>query len=93
MAQNSLFAPVAPPMPLHGNGEVHIGTSGYIFADWRGEFYPEKLPQNKWLEYYSNFFSAVPSEYMYITIPLYAPLIVLPRRSVLRMSSLFLFEI
>ena len=59
MAQNSLFAPVAPPMPLHGNGEVHIGTSGYIFADWRGEFYPEKLPQNKWLEYYSNFFSAV----------------------------------
>jgi len=59
MSQHSLFATEAPSEPIICTGEVHIGTSGYMFPNWRGEFYPDKLPQDKWLKYYSKFFSAV----------------------------------
>jgi uncharacterized protein YecE (DUF72 family) len=33
-----------------------IGTSGWHYDDWRGRFYPEKLPKEKWLEFYSRHF-------------------------------------
>lgn len=33
-----------------------IGTSGWHYDDWRGIFYPEKLPKAKWLEFYSGHF-------------------------------------
>jgi len=32
---------------------VLIGTSGWQYRDWRGRFYPERLPQRAWLEYYA----------------------------------------
>jgi uncharacterized protein YecE (DUF72 family) len=38
---------------------VSIGTSGYVYKDWKGIFYPETLPQKKWLTYYSQHFSTV----------------------------------
>lgn len=31
--------------------EIRIGTSGWQYADWRGSFYPEDLPQKRELEY------------------------------------------
>lgn len=34
----------------------HIGTSGWHYDDWRGRFYPEKLPKAKWLEFYARHF-------------------------------------
>jgi uncharacterized protein YecE (DUF72 family) len=30
------------------------GTSGYSFKEWRGHFYPEKLPANAMLSYYAE---------------------------------------
>jgi uncharacterized protein YecE (DUF72 family) len=36
-----------------------VGTSGYSFPEWRGSFYPEKLPQNQMLKYYAERFSTV----------------------------------
>ena len=37
-----------------------IGTSGYNYSHWRsGVFYPPKLPQSKWLEYYASIFNSV----------------------------------
>jgi uncharacterized protein YecE (DUF72 family) len=33
--------------------DIEIGTSGWKFDDWAGNFYPLRVPQNKWLEYYS----------------------------------------
>lgn len=36
-----------------------IGTSGWNYDDWRGRFYPKNLPQKKWLEFYSQYFSTV----------------------------------
>jgi uncharacterized protein YecE (DUF72 family) len=36
-----------------------IGTSGWHYDDWRGRFYPEKLPKAKWLEFYSGHFKTL----------------------------------
>ena len=33
--------------------DIDIGTSGWKFDDWAGSFYPLRVPQNKWLEYYA----------------------------------------
>jgi uncharacterized protein YecE (DUF72 family) len=33
-----------------------IGTSGWHYDDWRGRFYPEKLPRAKWLDFYAQHF-------------------------------------
>lgn len=39
--------------------KVLVGTSGWMYDDWKGIFYPENLPQNKWLEFYSQNFETV----------------------------------
>ncbi len=38
---------------------IRIGTSGWVYAGWRGRFYPKGLPQRKWLEYYAGIFDTV----------------------------------
>ncbi|WP_439030959.1 DUF72 domain-containing protein [Gordonia terrae] len=35
---------------------LFIGTSGWQYKDWRGAFYPEKLPQRLWLNHYAEHF-------------------------------------
>ena len=37
----------------------HIGCSGFHYKDWRGKFYPEKLAQKNWFDYYTRFFDTV----------------------------------
>lgn len=39
--------------------EYHIGCSGFHYKDWKGKFYPEDVPQKKWLEYYAEHFDSV----------------------------------
>jgi uncharacterized protein YecE (DUF72 family) len=39
--------------------EIFIGCSGFYYKDWKSRFYPEKLPQNQWLQYYSTHFNTV----------------------------------
>ena len=34
--------------------ELYCGTSGFSFKEWKGPFYPEKLPANKMLEFYAG---------------------------------------
>ena len=36
-----------------------VGTSGYSYKEWKGTFYPEKLPQQEMLSYYAQRFSTV----------------------------------
>jgi uncharacterized protein YecE (DUF72 family) len=38
---------------------IFIGTSGWTYRDWRGRFYPAKLPQRHWLAYYAERFPSV----------------------------------
>lgn len=40
-------------------GRVSIGTSGWQYFHWRGNFYPPDLPQKDWLKFYSGFFNTV----------------------------------
>ena len=39
--------------------KFHVGTSGYNYPEWRGTFYPDKLPASKMLAYYVERFSTV----------------------------------
>jgi len=39
--------------------EIHAGTSGYSYKEWKGNFYPEDLPASKMLAFYSSKFSTV----------------------------------
>jgi uncharacterized protein YecE (DUF72 family) len=36
-----------------------VGTSGYSYKEWKGTFYPEKLPQDEMLSYYARQFPTV----------------------------------
>jgi uncharacterized protein YecE (DUF72 family) len=36
-----------------------IGCSGFYYKGWKGEFYPEGLPQRKWFEFYCESFNTV----------------------------------
>ena len=40
-------------------GHVLIGTSGYVYRDWRGRFYPPTLPAPAWLPFYARHFPTV----------------------------------
>lgn len=37
----------------------HIGCSGFYYREWKGLFYPEKLPQKRWFEFYSQHFNTI----------------------------------
>jgi len=36
-----------------------VGTSGYAFKEWKGPFYPEKLPDSEMLPFYASRFPTV----------------------------------
>lgn len=38
---------------------VRIGLSGWQYDAWRGDFYPERLPKRRWLEYVGERFPTV----------------------------------
>ena len=38
---------------------LHVGTSGYSYAEWKGTFYPEGMPAAKMLAFYAEQFGTV----------------------------------
>jgi len=48
---------------------VWIGTSGWQYRDWRGRFYPQRLPQRLWLEHYAEHFATVESNAAFYRLP------------------------
>ncbi|MFD5225599.1 DUF72 domain-containing protein [Microbacterium sp. NPDC058342] len=42
-----------------GSGRVRVGTSGWRYASWRGDFYPTGLPQRRELEHMGALLSTV----------------------------------
>ncbi|HYB34260.1 MAG TPA: DUF72 domain-containing protein [Steroidobacteraceae bacterium] len=46
-----------------------IGTSGYNYPEWKGSFYPEKMPAAKMLPFYAQAFSTVEINYTFYRIP------------------------
>jgi uncharacterized protein YecE (DUF72 family) len=47
----------------------YIGTSGFSYSGWRGVFYPEKLPQARWLEHYAQQFPTVEINNSFYRLP------------------------
>lgn len=39
--------------------KIHVGTSGYGYKEWKGKFYPEKIPPAEMLRFYSGRLGAV----------------------------------
>jgi uncharacterized protein YecE (DUF72 family) len=39
--------------------KIYIGTSGYAYREWKGNFYPEKIPSKEMLRFYSERLNAV----------------------------------
>lgn len=48
---------------------IMIGTSGYSYDDWKGNFYPDKCRQTDFLEYYSRHFEVLELNFSYYRIP------------------------
>ena len=48
---------------------VHVGCSGWVYKDWRGELYPEDLPQRRWLERYAEAFGTVEINNTFYRLP------------------------
>lgn len=46
-----------------------VGTSGWSYDDWAGEFYPPGLGKEKWLEYYARYFHTVEINSTYYRFP------------------------
>ena len=49
--------------------KLWIGTSGFQYAEWKGNFYPEDLPANKMLPFYAERFSTTEINYTFHRIP------------------------
>lgn len=46
-----------------------VGTSGYNYPEWKGSFYPEKMPSAKMLAFYAQAFATVEINYTFYRIP------------------------
>jgi uncharacterized protein YecE (DUF72 family) len=46
-----------------------IGTSGWVYRDWRERVYPEGLPQRRWLEHLSRRFATIEINASFYRLP------------------------
>ena len=53
----------------HERMKFWIGTSGFQHSEWRGEFYPEKLPASKMLPFYAERFPTTEINYTFRRTP------------------------
>ena len=49
--------------------ELHVGTSGYGYKEWKGIFYPEKISPKEMLRFYGERFNAVEINYTFYHMP------------------------
>jgi uncharacterized protein YecE (DUF72 family) len=54
---------------LRGPSRIHIGTSGWHYGHWRGPFYPEVLPAEKFLDHYILYFQTVEINNSFYQLP------------------------
>ncbi|MGN9778377.1 DUF72 domain-containing protein [Micromonospora sp. H33] len=48
---------------------ILVGTSGWQYRDWRGRFYPDRLPQRLWLEHFAARFATVEVNNAFYRLP------------------------
>jgi uncharacterized protein YecE (DUF72 family) len=50
-------------------GKIRIGTSGWMYDDWRGVIYPRQLPKRAWFEHYATLFDTVELNTTFYRLP------------------------
>lgn len=50
-------------------GEIHIGTSGWIYEHWIGVFYPRGMPEREKLEFFAQHFDTVEINFSFYKLP------------------------
>jgi uncharacterized protein YecE (DUF72 family) len=50
-------------------GRIRVGCSGWQYKHWRGNFYPEDLPQKRWFEHYASIFDTVEINNSFYRLP------------------------
>lgn len=48
---------------------VLVGTSGWQYRDWRGDFYPTGISERQWLEHYARQFATVENNGTFYRLP------------------------
>lgn len=48
---------------------IRIGTSGWEYADWGGDFYPRELARARWFEFYADHFDTVELNTSFYRLP------------------------
>ncbi|MEN6521685.1 MAG: DUF72 domain-containing protein [Armatimonadota bacterium] len=51
------------------SGRIYCGTSGWNYKHWKGIYYPEALPQSRWLRYYGSDFDTVEINNSFYRLP------------------------
>jgi uncharacterized protein YecE (DUF72 family) len=54
---------------VSGLSPVRIGCSGWQYAHWRGNFYPDDAPKGRWLEHYAEAFDTVEVNNSFYRLP------------------------
>ncbi len=50
-------------------GDLYLGTSGFSYDDWKGSFYPSKMANKDYLEFYARHFNALELNFSYYRMP------------------------
>lgn len=56
-------------MNITDQQKLRIGSCAWSFDEWRGNFYPAGLPQDRWIEFYSHYFPAVEIDSTFYAVP------------------------
>jgi uncharacterized protein YecE (DUF72 family) len=51
------------------DSQLLVGTSGYSYKEWKGSFYPKKLPDKEMLSFYAGEFKTVEINYTFYHMP------------------------
>jgi len=57
------------PEPREMTMRIRAGTSGWSYKEWKGHFYPEKLPAKDFLRYYAEHFPTVEVNNTFYRLP------------------------
>jgi uncharacterized protein YecE (DUF72 family) len=60
---------IATSQPEASPARIHAGTSGWAYPTWKPGFYPEKLPQKRFLEHYATRLTSVEVNYTFRALP------------------------
>jgi len=61
--------PTSETAAAAANSRIFAGTSGWAYPTWKPEFYPERTPAKRFLEFYSRQLSSVEVNYTFRAFP------------------------